>query len=164
MLEKSVPFRNILAYKPNSHKLFNHANVKATLGIKILNQRGELIRGNASPVSYTFENKVTLLGKQGSINILGWGNNNGNYYTARIYHYEVWYKEKKLYSVAVNIKDKPSTKSDITNTTNIPDNQVYESESVDEMPEFPYNGTTGLVEYLNKNRKYPAIANVFIIL
>ncbi len=163
-MEKSVPFRNILAYKPNSHKLFNHANVKATLGIKILNQRGELIRGNASPVSYTFENKVTLLGKQGSINILGWGNNNGNYYTAGIYHYEVWYKEKKLYSVAVNIKDKPSTKSDITNTTNIPDNQVYESESVDEMPEFPYNGTTGLVEYLNKNRKYPAIANVFIIL
>lgn len=43
-------------------------------------------------------------------------------------------------------------------------NQVYESESVDEMPEFPYNGMTGLVEYLNKNIKYPAIANVFIIL
>lgn len=121
-----------------------------TLGVKIINTRGELIRGNTSPVSYTFEDEVTLVGKQGNIKILGWGNNKKNYYAAGIYHYEIWHKGKKLYSVAVNIKDKISVKSDIEDT------QVYES--IDEMPEFPDGGTIGLMKYLSKNIKYPTIA------
>ncbi len=135
----------IVAYKKESD---NAEMIK--LGVRILNPKGELMRGNTSPISYTFENEITLLGKEGNFILSGWGNNNRNLFAAGIYHYEIWYNGKKLYSVALNIADKSIAKSEISDT------QVYES--VDEMPEFPDDGMTGLMKYLSKNIKYPTIA------
>lgn len=133
-----------------SYKKPSENSETITLFVKIITPTGTLVRSNNSPTAYTFKQDINLLGKEGVFQMLGWGNNAGNFYVAGNYQYEIWHDGTKLYSTLVNVKNKQNTKY------NEPDNQVYES--VDKMPEFYNGGIDGLMGYLSENIKYPTIA------
>ncbi len=134
-----------LSYKKPSEK-----SEIITVFVKIITPSGTLVRSNNSPTAYTFKQDINLFGKEGVFQMLGWGNNTGNFYVAGNYQYEIWHNDTKLYSTIVNVKNKQNTRY------NEQDNIVYDS--VDEMPEFYRGGINGLVQYLSENIKYPIIA------
>jgi len=133
-----------------SYKKQAESSETVALGVKIISPNGTLVRGDISSATYTFEQNITLLGKEGVFQMIGWGNNAGDLYVEGDYHYEIWCNGVRLCSKVVNIKDKPEVK------TNDSDYQVYDS--VDEMPEFPNGGMAGFMQYLRDKVKYPAIA------
>ena len=80
--------------------------VKIKLQVKIIRPDGTVIRGKTSPVDYTFEQEVNLSGTNGTVELSGWGNNNGDSYVEGDYRYEIWSEGKKLFSTIVYIKNK----------------------------------------------------------
>lgn len=73
--------------------------------IKVFTPSGVLKQGESSPKGYSFVDScnVTLL-EDNFIVLLGWGNAEESTYERGIYRYEIWYKEKKIYSTKVQIK------------------------------------------------------------
>lgn len=80
--------------------------VKIKLQVKIIRPDGTVIRGKTSPVDYTFEQEVNLSGTNGTVELSGWGNNNGDSYVEGDYRYEIWSEGKKLFSTIVYVKNK----------------------------------------------------------
>ena len=76
-----------------------------TLQVKIINPNSVLIRGTSSPATCTFEQRVTISGKEGSFQMLGWGNNQGNQYPAGAYRYEIWQNGVERYFKIFTIED-----------------------------------------------------------
>ena len=121
-----------------------------TLQVKIIRPNGTVNRGDTSPTGYSFEQKVTLSEKEGAFETLGWGSTSKKSYPPGTYHYEIWMDGTKLYSRAIDIQEKAEENIAVS------DDKVYEV--VDQMPEFPNGGITGVMQYLGKNIKYPAAA------
>lgn len=74
--------------------------------MKIIRPDGTVIRGKTSPIDYTFEQEVNLSGTDGTIELIGWGNNKGGVYSEGDYKYEIWSEDKKLFSTIVYVKNK----------------------------------------------------------
>lgn len=79
---------------------------KIKLQVKIIRPDGTVIRGKTSPIDYTFEQEVNLSGTDGTIELIGWGNNKGGVYSEGDYKYEIWSEDKKLFSTIVYVKNK----------------------------------------------------------
>lgn len=133
-----------------SYRKQSAASETITLQVKIIKPNGVINRGSTSPTDYSFEQKVVISGKEGVFEMLGWGSTSGKSYPPGTYHYEIWMDGTKLYSRAIDIQEKAEE------NIAIPDDMVYEV--VDQMPEFPNGGITGVMQYLGKNIKYPAAA------
>lgn len=73
--------------------------------VKIFKPSGVLEKGGESPQGYTFvdSNDVALLNDCSTI-LSGWGSAEESVYERGLYLYEIWYKEKKIYSTKVQIK------------------------------------------------------------
>lgn len=121
---------------------------KIEFGVRIYRPDGSLIRGQSSPVGYTFLYTINFNHKEGSFELMGWGNSSGQFYTPGTYRYEIWRDGKQLYSTQVVVKEKQ-----VLTMTEVTDNQVYDR--VDQMPQFPQDGMAGLLRYLRKNVIYP---------
>lgn len=124
---------------------------KIEFGVKIYQPNGNLIRGQSSPVGYTFLHTINFNHQEGSFELMGWGNSDGRFYTPGTYLYEIWCNGQKLYSTQVNVKEK----QDVA-VVSVSDDQVYNI--VDEMPLFPQDGTAGMMSYIRKNINYPISA------
>lgn len=77
-----------------------------TLQVKIYKPDNSLAQGKSSPVGCTFEQKISLSGKENTVNLTGWGNKNGTSYKVGDYRYEIWHEGKMLFSKIITIKDK----------------------------------------------------------
>lgn len=80
--------------------------VKKKLQVKIIRPDGSIIRGKTSPTDYTFDQEVNLSGTDGSVELMGWGNNEGGVYSEGDYKYEIWSEGRKLFSTIVYVKNK----------------------------------------------------------
>lgn len=120
------------------------------LKVNIIRPDGTPIRGAESPADCTFERNITLWQEEGLFELTGWGSPNSDVYPAGTYRYEIWHNGEKLSSSTVNVESRAVVSTEVT------DDRIYES--VDQMPEFPNGGMKGLMQYLSKNVKYPAVA------
>lgn len=125
---------------------------KIEFGVKIYQPDGNLVRGQSSPVGYTFLHTINFGHQEGSFELMGWGNPDGRFYTPGTYRYEIWCDGQKLYSTQVDVKAKQQAAA----VTSAPDNRVYDR--VDQMPQFPQGGMSGMIRYLSKNIDYPKSA------
>ena len=123
-----------------------------TLKVKIISPNGTVANGKVSPAGYTFEQKITLSEKEGTFETTGWGSSGGKSYLPGTYHYEIWMDGAKLYTKSINIKEKKKEEEN----TNLSDDHIYDA--AEQMPEFPNGGMAGVMQYLSRNIKYPAIA------
>lgn len=123
-----------------------------TLKVKIISPNGTVAKGKVSPAGYTFEQKITLSEKEGTFETTGWGSSGGKSYLPGTYHYEIWMDGAKLYTKSINIKEKKKEEEN----TNLSDDHIYDA--AEQMPEFPNGGMAGVMQYLSRNIKYPAIA------
>lgn len=130
-------------------------NVK--IQIKILRPDGTVLKGGSSPAGYTFEQEVSLKGRNGRFFTLGWGNNEGTVYTEGIYTYEIWCNGQKVSEKIVYIEKRTWTVEDKKpeETPVGEDETVYET--VEQMPEYP-GGMSAMMKYLQKNVRYPSVA------
>ncbi len=96
--------RNIkyLCAKINMTSLTNTSK-EVTLYIKIIKPNGSLMQGSSSPTYYTRTRSVTVNSYTSSINLGGWGNNNGGVYTSGTYRYEIWYNHSLIYNTEVTL-------------------------------------------------------------
>lgn len=76
------------------------------LQVKIIRPDGTLLRGSTSPEEYTFEENLTLSGREGNCVIMGWGNKEGTAYPAGTYRYEIWHEGAKIYTTNIDVVDK----------------------------------------------------------
>lgn len=120
------------------------------LKVNIIRPDGTPIRGATSPADCTFERNVALWQEEGSFELTGWGSPESDVYPAGTYRYEIWHNGEKLSSSTINVESR------VVVSTEVADDRIYES--VDQMPEFPNGGMKGLMQYLSKNVKYPAVA------
>lgn len=130
-----------------SYKKQTEATETITLQVKIIKPNGTLERGSTSPSGYTFEQEITISGREGTFMLVGWGNDAGNLYIQGDYRYEIWHNGTKQYARTVTIKNRTSAGAD--------DSSGQVLEVVDQMPEFPNGGLTGLMSFISKNLKYP---------
>lgn len=133
------------------------ASGNAMFQIKILRPDGTLIKGGSSPTGYTFEQKVSLTGRNGRFFTLGWGNNEGTVYMPGTYTYEIWLNGKRAFvkTFAIENRTWPVGEKKAIEPTVDNDETVYEA--AEQMPEFP-GGMTALMKFLQKKTKYPSVA------
>lgn len=91
-----------------------------TLQVKIIKPDGTVDRGGTSPTDYTFVQRLTLTEDEGVLDLIGWGNANGKAYAPGTYHYEIWLDGKRLCSKAIDIKERVSEETDVS------DVEIYE--------------------------------------
>lgn len=90
------------------------ASEKKTIKLfwKIYKGDGTLSRGSSSPEGYTSSSEYTIYpGNGNTINLLGWGNDDGGTYPVGTCRYELWYNGNCLFSKQVEINRKPGEAS-----------------------------------------------------
>lgn len=74
------------------------------LYIKIIRPNGTLKTGSTSPNGYSYKENVWITsGKNNSVELGGWGNEDPNYEKGT-YTVEIWYNKKSIYSTTVQVK------------------------------------------------------------
>ena len=133
-------------------------NEKMKFQIKIIRPNGKVIRGSSSPTDYTFEQEVSLAGKDGSFFTLGWGSNEGTVYVPGTYTYEIWHGGKKISATTIDIENRTWEVEDKNSPEPTMDYDNVVFERAEEMPLFP-GGTEAMMKYLQTNLRYPSAAS-----
>lgn len=141
-----------------SFKRNKDTNEKMKFQIKIIRPNGRVIRGGSSPTDYTFEQEVSLAGKDGSFFTLGWGSNEGTVYVPGTYTYEIWYGGKKISATTIDIENRTWKVEDKKSSEPTADYDNVVFERAEEMPLFP-GGTEAMMKYLQTNLRYPSAAS-----
>ena len=75
---------------------------------KIIKPDGTISRGSTSPEGFTSTSEYTIFsGTNNTLDLLGWGNNDGGAYPAGLYKYELWCDGNLLFTKEFVIKGKP---------------------------------------------------------
>lgn len=75
---------------------------------KIIEPDGTISRGSSSPEGFTSSSNCTIsAGTNNTLDLLGWGNNDGGAYPAGLYKYELWCDGNLLFTKEFVIKGKP---------------------------------------------------------
>lgn len=78
-----------------------------TVYVKILKPNNELMTSSSSPSGYTYSCEVTFEpGDNHTVNVSGWGNEEGTAYTPGVYTVDFYFDGKKQYSSFVNLRKK----------------------------------------------------------
>ena len=78
-----------------------------TVYVKIFKPNGELLSSSSSPSGYTYSwEAVFEPGKDNSVNLGGWGNDESSSYGPGIYNFEYYFDGMKQYSSFVNLQKK----------------------------------------------------------
>lgn len=93
-----------------------------SVDVKIIKEDGTLEKGTGSPEGYTYSYKYNVEPGSGkSIELSGWGRNNGGSYTSGQYKFEVWYNGNILYQKGLRLYSgtTPLATSKIVKITNV---------------------------------------------
>ena len=83
-----------------------------TLYCKIVNPDGSIKTNSNSPSGYTYSNTFWVQpGYGNTYKLTGWGNSNGNCYSAGNHRLEIWYEGKRIYQTSFMVKTKENALS-----------------------------------------------------
>lgn len=72
--------------------------------VKIYTPNGNLMSGSSSPAGYTYSQNVTVRsGHDNFLYLLGWGNSDTGVYSKGTYRWEIWHKNKRIYTHKVTL-------------------------------------------------------------
>jgi hypothetical protein len=85
------------------------ATGEIVLNIKIIKPDGNVYRSESSPSGFSYDRTLNVQSdrKGASVTLTGWGTENGGAYTPGTYTYEIWYKDKKLYTANFTVTNAP---------------------------------------------------------
>jgi hypothetical protein len=85
---------------------------EAELQYKIIKPDGNLVTGSSSPSGYTGSSTFWVNpGKKNTVEMPGWGREEGGFYIAGVYKYELWYNDNRIYSTTITIKERENNLS-----------------------------------------------------
>lgn len=76
---------------------------KVTLNVKWYKPDGSLSRGTSSPLNCSYEETYEIESGNGTLTLLGWGNETKGHWKSGMYRVEIWYKENILCSKSIEI-------------------------------------------------------------